>query len=171
MKTLQIMKNTEAAGNYGSMFGQDVEPSGTYVLERDENAILLDGWISGVANLENPLYIDIDYDTQISYKKDLSDKYKAKGKRLTNKLMKEGYDAIITRYPKGFTGDTHRELRDFGSPYNGYQKTKGGVEYWCLPYYYVEQLDVQREVDGEVVAETLTLEEFNNFGWDVESID
>lgn len=77
----------------------------------------------------------------------------------------------VLQIGKGFTGDTHAELRDFGSPYNGYQKNKGGVEYWVLPYYYVDQLDVQREVEGVVVAQTLTLEEFNTFGWDVEEVE
>jgi len=75
----------------------------------------------------------------------------------------------VLKIGKGFEGDTHRELRDFGIPYNGYSKFKDGEEYWVLPYFYVPQLDVIRtdEYDN-IIAKTYTLEEFNNFGFDIE---
>ena len=104
MTKLSIIKNTEAAPNLGSRFGQDVEPSGTYVLEKSSNYVP-PGWLEGTAYLENPLYIEVDSDTLISYKKDLSDKYKAKGKILTDKLMQIGYDALITHRSNGDTGE------------------------------------------------------------------
>ena len=93
---LKIMKNMEKAQNYGSMFGQDVEPAGTYVLEKDFDRKLDKPWVEGQADISNPLVIDVDDDTLISYKHELAKKYKAKGKRLTQKLMEAGYDAIIT---------------------------------------------------------------------------
>jgi hypothetical protein len=93
---MKIMKNMEKAQHYGSMFGQDVEPTGTYVLEKDFDRKLDKPWVEGQANISNPLVIDVDDDTLISYKYELAKKYKAKGKRLTEKLMEAGYDAIIT---------------------------------------------------------------------------
>ena len=101
---LKIMKNMEKAQHYGSMFGQDVEPTGTYVLEKDFDRKLDKPWVEGQANISNPLVIDVDDDTLISYKYELAKKYKAKGKRLTEKLMNAGYDAIITMR-NGSTGE------------------------------------------------------------------
>jgi len=102
---LDIVKNTEKAGYYGSMFGQDVEPKGTYVLEKPKKWEPIGIWAQGIADLNKVLYIDITEDTQISYKYDLAKEYKAKGGSLTKKLMSKGYDAIITRYPNGDSGE------------------------------------------------------------------
>ena len=93
---LRIMKNMESAQHYGSIFGQDVEPSGTYVIEKDADRTVKEPWVSGLAVIKNPLIIEVDDDTQISYKYELAKEYKAKGKQLTKKLMGLGYDAIIT---------------------------------------------------------------------------
>lgn len=93
---LKIMKNTEKAPHYGSMFGQDVEPSGTYVLEWETENPPMKPWITGWADIINPLKIEVNDENQISYKYDLANQYKAKGKALTQKLMNKGYDAIIT---------------------------------------------------------------------------
>ena len=94
---MKIMKNMDSAPFYGSMFGQDVEPSGTYVIEKDnDNYEVKKPWVEGTAEIKNPLVIEIDDSTKISYKYELSKQYNAKGKRLTEKLMSKGYDAIIT---------------------------------------------------------------------------
>jgi hypothetical protein len=90
------MKNMEKAPYYGSMFGQDVEPTGTYVVEKDFDGDVNKPWVEGTADIKNPLVIEIDDSTKISYKYELSKQYNAKGKRLTEKLMNNGYDAIIT---------------------------------------------------------------------------
>lgn len=95
------MKNMVPAGNYGSTYGQDVEPSGTYVSEKTyEGPIPNDGrakYVEGIANIMKPYYINLDdYGNPIDYKYDLSKKYKAKGKKLTDKMMRDGYDAIVT---------------------------------------------------------------------------
>ena len=90
--TLEITKNTEKAPYMGSMFNQDVEPSGTYVTQ---GYVEDDKYINGKAFLNNPLFINTTTG-DINYKKMLAKKYNATGKSLTNKLMKLGYDAIIT---------------------------------------------------------------------------
>ena len=95
----------EPAPYLGSRFGQDVEPKGTYVLEKDFESPVSKPWVEGYANIRNPLIITVNNDTLISYKYDLVKKYKAKGNRLTKKLMELGYDAIITKNQKGQTGE------------------------------------------------------------------
>lgn len=84
------------------MYGQDVEPKGTYV---SQGKINKDGYINDKANLKNPLYIKVNDDNLIEYKRELSNKYKAKGKRLTNKLMKLGYDSVVTIFENGDYGE------------------------------------------------------------------
>lgn len=77
----------------------------------------------------------------------------------------------ILQVAKGFEGSTHRDLRDFGSPFNGYQKFKNGIEYWVLPYYSVPSLEVVREDEGGVFSQTLSLDELSSFGWDIEDLE
>ncbi len=100
--TIDVMKNMDPAPYMGSRFGQDVEPSGTYVSQGHTE---LNGYLNGKAHLQKPLFIDITRDTQIEYKRELAAKYKAKKKQLTNKLMKLGYDSIVTRLPDGEYGE------------------------------------------------------------------
>ena len=95
---LPIMKNMEPAPNMGSRFGQDVEPAGTYVSHFEKgNNPNAPNHKYGKALIKKPLFIDVNDDTLIQYKRELADKYKAKGKTLTKKLMNQGYDALITR--------------------------------------------------------------------------
>lgn len=91
-----LLKNKEKAPYLGEKFAQDVEPSGYYAIQKevthmDDN----ENYETVVASIKNPLIIDIA-DDLIKYKRDLSSKYNTKGKNLTKKLLKEGYDAIIT---------------------------------------------------------------------------
>jgi hypothetical protein len=99
---LDVTKNTEPAPYLGSRFGQDVEPKGTYVLQGNINA---NGYVNGKAVLKKPLFVDVDENTLIEYKRELSKKYKAKGQKLTNKLMGLGYDGIITVKDTGEYGE------------------------------------------------------------------
>jgi len=79
----------------------------------------------------------------------------------------------------GFEGSTHKEFREYGqedfinkgfSSTFGYERTKEGVSYWVLPYPYNVVLDVERKEGEEIISQTLTGEELNNFGFDVEEI-
>jgi hypothetical protein len=99
---IDITKNTEPAPYLGSRFGQDVEPKGTYVLQ---GKIDSEGYVNGKANLINPLFVDVTDNTLIDYKRELASKYKAKGQKLTNKLMELGYDSIITVKENGEYGE------------------------------------------------------------------
>lgn len=102
---LNIIKNTESAPNLGSRFGQDVEPKGTYVLEKDFEGNVNPPWVQGKAVIEKPLIIPVNDETLVSWKYELSSQFKAKGKKLTDKLMAKGFDAIITRKSDGSTGE------------------------------------------------------------------
>lgn len=104
MIELDIIKNMQSAPNMGKKFGQDVEPKGTYVLAKTSDYLAYP-WVQGKAQIMKPLVVNISDETQISYKQDLANQYKAKGQKLTNKLMSMGYDALITKYPDGSTGE------------------------------------------------------------------
>ena len=94
-----LLKNTEKAPNMGSRYGQDVEPAGFYAIEFHEyqrGSLSNPNYKLFKVNIKNPLVIEVDSDTLISWKRDLSEKYKAKGKSLSKKLMSAGYDVIVT---------------------------------------------------------------------------
>lgn len=101
--TFQYLKNTKKAPNLGSSFQQDIEPHGNYMLfnEYPDTIEPMPGWISGEITFKNPLVIKFNikdnrsYD-EFSWKNILSKIYSAKGKRLSSKLKKDGYDGIVT---------------------------------------------------------------------------
>lgn len=102
---LTLLKNTKKAPNMGAKYGQDVEPSGFFCIQKETDH--LDehpDYKTFTMDFKNPLIIDVTEDV-IAWKKEMSDKYKAKGKALTKKLQAEGYDAIITTDKHGYTGE------------------------------------------------------------------
>jgi hypothetical protein len=99
-----FLKNPEKASNFGSKFGQDVEPSGFFCVKKN-NDFNPPNWYSGEAILKNPLYIKVDEDSLITWKYELAKKYKKKKQSLTNQLIKDGYDGIVTLYSDGSTGE------------------------------------------------------------------
>lgn len=83
----------------------------------------------------------------------------------------KGYDC--------FDGVDHKDLKDFGqiehiktcpSSTYGYERTKDGVPYWVLPYPSNPILDIDRKEGDEIICYSLTLEQLDNFGFDVEEI-
>ena len=76
-------------------FQQDIEPSGKYVILDVVGST--EGYESGEATLKNPLVLKWGnrYDDS-SWKSKLFEKYNKKGKSLTQALIKEGYDGVIT---------------------------------------------------------------------------
>lgn len=103
--TLTLLKNTEKAPNMGSRFGQDVEPAGFYATQKEsEHLDDHPNYKTFTVDIKKPLVIDVTEDL-IKWKRDLSDRYKAKGAKLSKMLMEEGYDSIITTDKHGFTGE------------------------------------------------------------------
>lgn len=103
MLELEIIKNPKGAANLGKSYGQDVEPKGTYVIKSE--GFTPEGWLEGKAMLNHPLFISVDSNNLVKWKYELAEEMKAKGKRLTEKLMAKGYDALITRYSDGGYGE------------------------------------------------------------------
>lgn len=68
----------QSAPYMGSRFGQDVEPKGTYVIEKHESGSVEYPWVEGVAKLRNPLFIDVTIQTLIKYKNSLAKRFRAK---------------------------------------------------------------------------------------------
>ena len=103
---ITLLKNKTKAPYFDKMYGQDVEPTGYYAIKKETDIFDSNpNYETKKIRFENPLYIEVDADTLISWKNDLSKKFKAKGKKLTEKLLNEGYDIIITRYSNGDTGE------------------------------------------------------------------
>lgn len=103
---ITLLKNKTKAPKMGSTYGQDVEPTGYYAIKKVTN--IFDGnpeYETVKVAYSKPLFIDVTPEKLVSWKYELSHKYNAKGKRLTDKLLKEGYDIIITRYPEGDYGE------------------------------------------------------------------
>jgi len=102
--TFTYNKNTDPAPDMGSEFGQDVEVAGDYVTQ--SSGFTPEGSETGTVTANSPLVIDVNEDTQISYKNDLSKKYKGrKGEKLKDAIIKDGYDAVVTRFEDGTTSE------------------------------------------------------------------
>ena len=99
--TFEYMRNLERAGYFGPRFQQDIEPAGRYLLFRDRAATRLPHWEFGRVSFNKPLVIAFNtgksqvYDDN-SWKAQLQRAYGTLGKDLSRKLLKEGYDGIVT---------------------------------------------------------------------------
>lgn len=102
--TFEYNKNPEPAPQMATQFGQDVEAAGDYVTQ--SVGFTPEGFETGTVTVQSPLIVDITDDTQISYKNELSNRYGgATGEALSNAIRQDGYDAIVTRFDDGSTGE------------------------------------------------------------------
>lgn len=99
---INIIRNPEKAPYCGNRFAQDVEPAGIYVIKCDDAP---DGWLKGIAHLQKPLFINVFENSLIEWKRHLALKYRAKKHRLSEKIMNEGYDSIVTVKENGEWGE------------------------------------------------------------------
>ncbi len=76
-------------------FDQHLEPWGRYMShDIDEHRLPLQrGWERGTVSFDNPLYVPHQYG---AWKQTLSDQYGTTGQQLSEKLMADGYDGVIT---------------------------------------------------------------------------
>ena len=102
LKFLRNQSNAAKTANFGSTYQQDIEPAGSSFIEDEMGSgNLPSGWIRGKKQVTNPMVFEWNsnpnggYDGT-SWKAVLQKMFKAKGKALSKKLLKEGYDAIIT---------------------------------------------------------------------------
>lgn len=98
----RLLRNTERAPYFGSTYQQDIEPAGLYLIHNPTPGQLAPRWAVGECCFEHPLVIPINtssnymnYD-ETSWKANLRREYRAKGKALSAKLRRAGYDGIVT---------------------------------------------------------------------------
>lgn len=88
--------------NYGSMYGQNIEPAGEYMTVDDlyndrPQKYMLPNYEYGFITFKHPLIVDFIDTTDKGWKKTVSDMFNGlTGKRLSNAIKKAGYDGIIT---------------------------------------------------------------------------
>ena len=93
----------QKTGNFGSRYGQDIEPSGLYVVHghwgtpgiRNENGSPVET-IHGETRLSNPLVLEHGGYGSDGWKAFLYSELEKKGKALTKELVRQGFDAIVT---------------------------------------------------------------------------
>lgn len=91
--------------NFGSLYGQDVEPAGKYVVVGPPRG---EGWEFETVAVSNPLVLPFGggYQEQSNWKRVLTETYGGlTGRRLSAALRKDGFDAIVT-YDKYGTCET-----------------------------------------------------------------
>ena len=99
---IAYMHNKEKTGYFGNRYGQNIEPSGEYMVMDDlyderPNNYMLPNYEYGFITFKKPLIIDFIDTTDKGWKKTLSDMYGGKTrKRLSFAIMKDGYDGIVT---------------------------------------------------------------------------
>lgn len=100
--TIAYMRNLDThTANYGSTYGQNLEPAGEYMIMdtmyNAPNRYTIPKYEYGFITFKKPLILDFIDTTDKGWKKTLSDMYNGKtGKRLSNAIKKDGYDGIVT---------------------------------------------------------------------------
>ena len=128
--------NSEASKyNYGSTYGQNIEPTGEYMnMDESQGKYKNEGWEYGTIRFKKPLVVEHINTSDTGWKKTVSDMYNGKtGKALTKALIKDGYDAIVTYDKYGYNeivnlnGEKLNDLdktKDLQSDSNGKELTK-----------------------------------------------
>lgn len=102
--TFPYVRNTEKSPYFGKEFQQDIEPAGRFMLLREDvTSPELPGWEYGTVTFRYPLVLAFNSDLATPYqynatnwKAYLSKLYKAKGRKLSQRLIDAGYDGIVT---------------------------------------------------------------------------
>jgi GNAT superfamily N-acetyltransferase len=100
--TFPFFRNTERAPHFGGRFQQDIEPAGRYMLLRNKLVTELPKtWMSGTVTFHKPLVLafntnpDGGYD-DTSWKAQLTRAYGRTGRALSQAVLRDGYDGIVT---------------------------------------------------------------------------
>ena len=90
--------------NYGSTYGQNIEPAGEYMsMDTMQGKHKIDGYEYGTIQFKKPLVLEHINTSDTGWKKTVSDMYNGlTGKKLTEALIKDGYDAIVTYDDYGY---------------------------------------------------------------------
>jgi hypothetical protein len=98
---IAYMRNKEKTAYYGNRYGQNIEPSGEYMIMDDlygerPNNYMLPNYEYGFITFKKPLIIDFIDTTDKGWKRTLYNRYNKTGKQLSRAIMKDGYDGIVT---------------------------------------------------------------------------
>lgn len=90
---------------YGSKYGQNIEPAGEYMsMDTMQGKNKIDGYEYGTIQFKKPLVLEHINTGDTGWKKTVSDMYNGlTGKKLTEALIKDGYDAIVTYDEYGYS--------------------------------------------------------------------
>ena len=102
--TMTYVRNANTnTQNYGSRYGQNIEPAGEYMsMDTMEGKYKIPGFEYGTIDFKKPLILEQKDTTPNGWKKDLSNKYGGlTGKKLSDAIKKDGYDAIMTKDEDG----------------------------------------------------------------------
>ncbi len=97
--TIPYGRNLEKSPYLGSEYAQDIEPSGEYLIMVKPEWRLKDipNYEYGEITFNNPLIIEFETTKHGGWKTKLSERYNRKKKKaLSNAIIEDGYDAIIT---------------------------------------------------------------------------
>lgn len=102
--TFPYMRSTEKAPFFGERFQQTIEPAGRYMLLRGSVASPeLPGWQYGTVTFRSPIVLAFNADpdapdlyNETSWKALLSEHYGATGGALSDRLLEDGYDGVVT---------------------------------------------------------------------------
>jgi GNAT superfamily N-acetyltransferase len=102
--TINYLRNKEKAGNFGTRYGQHIEPHGEYMIEGSDHNPNLVNYEKGSISFKNPLVIPLESAqhpmnheaNSWGWKSQLANQYGKTGKDLSNHLKQLGHDAIIT---------------------------------------------------------------------------
>jgi len=91
--------------NYGSTYGQNIEPAGEYMsMDTMQGQHKIEGYEYGTIQFKKPLVLEHISTSDTGWKKTVSDMYNGlTGKKLTQALIKDGYDAIVTYDEYGYS--------------------------------------------------------------------
>lgn len=111
-----IRNNTPAPKIKDDSYQQSIEPHGRYMVHGYDVDKVKHPWTEEHVSFKNPLVISLDTIGDYkegSWKKRLSDHYKAKGAKLSQKITKDGYDGIVTtQFHPVYNRDTTSEIVD-----------------------------------------------------------
>lgn len=100
--SFEYLRNTEPSPYLGSRYQQDIEPAGKYILLRESDSEPPRGWEVGQVSFRKPLVLafneehgNVSYDDR-SWKAQLQRAYGKTGKSLSKRLLRDGYDGIVT---------------------------------------------------------------------------
>lgn len=98
IKMTYVRVPNQKTANYGETYGQNIEPKGEYMsMDIMQGKNMIQGFEYGTITFKKPLIVEHKNTSATGWKKDVSEMYGGKtGKALSNALMKDGYDAIIT---------------------------------------------------------------------------